>query len=170
MAGEHLPIPLSAKRITDETKAELRLSYFLRASDVDLDDRRRKQGQAPLNPFPDNAVIVVAGSVRILPGLRHVIFSRGSIVLLGPGAPVTHSLIVSCGDVALDCGLANSLVIARGKVVCTGELAGNRIIAGKAVSTMMEPRKCIITENESNPLGYIRWTETAKEKTTPKSK
>jgi hypothetical protein len=30
--------------------------------------------------------------------------------------------------------------------------------------------ECIVTENESNPLGFIRWAEAKKDKDTPKAK
>ena len=169
MARDQPVLVLSAKRITEATVGQHERAYFLLAGEVDLDDRRRKPGEAAKNAFAHNAVIVAAGSVRILPGHRHIIVADGSVVLQDSGGPITDTLIVSCGDVTLHCGVANSLIIARGKVISTGELAGNRIISGKSV-TRTSKSENIITENEPNPLGFIRWTEPSKEKASPKSK
>jgi hypothetical protein len=38
------------------------------------------------------------------------------------------------------------------------------------VEISTEPTNCLISENDANPLGFIRWSDAAKDKVVPKSK
>jgi hypothetical protein len=101
-----------------------------------------------------------------------IIFAGGRVSITG--RDIEGMLVVSGGDVEIDCELYNSIIIARGKVhfTNTGCATGSRIVSGKAVSILSENKSAVnlITENEPNPLGYIRWTDEAKDKKTPKAK
>jgi hypothetical protein len=123
-------------------------------------------------------VVVASGSVRLRPGRGpagqvFAVLAGGDIELDGSFVGL---LLVSGGNVNLkeSTSLSKSVVIARGKVICTESdviLMDSRIISGKSVYNKKRPnRNCIITENEPNPLGYIRWSELQKEKPAPKSK
>jgi hypothetical protein len=162
---------LTAESITDATEGRHDRHYFLRAGEVELNIQR--PGTVRKNWFVDNSDIVSVGGVRIrdtTPNGR-VIFAGGSIELNdGGGQGISNVLIVSDGDVTLDCVLDSSLVIARGKITCTGVMENCRIISGKSVTYKRAPRNCQITENETNPLGFIRWTDAAKSKAEPKVK
>jgi hypothetical protein len=173
--GEKIRIPLDyrgvlgAKRITESTRADLRFPFFLRANEVDLDARRRKPGEPPENLFSLGSITVASGAVRVVTSDPHIIFAGGSVEL--EGGEVNGALIVSSGDVTLKCDLGGSLVIAHGSVTSIGGLEGNRIVSGKTVvHNAGRARNSIITENDSNPLGFIRWSDSPKEKFTPKAK
>jgi hypothetical protein len=99
----------------------------------------------------------------------YAIFAGGTVEL--KGGCLDSLLIVSCGDVTLKCDVRRSLIIARGTVTCTDPVIDSRIISGKSVVyNKTNARNCIITENESNPLGFIRWSDALKDKAAPKSK
>jgi predicted RNA-binding protein len=167
------PLVLNEKRVTENTKTKFDRYYFVRAEEVDHDRRRLKRGDIK-NELQDRMLLVATGNVRIFTvggGTRHVIFARGSVELIDRDGGVSHILIVSGGDVVLNGALWNSIVIARGKVTCTDILGDSRIISGKSVSTVQRAQNCIITENESNPLSFIRWADAPKEKAVlPKEK
>ena len=156
------PIVLTAKKITKAATDDDDGILFLRAAEVDLD--ARKEGVLHRGAFT-----VAARSVRVLGGGSHLIFAGQSVDVLGNEGFV-HSIIVCGGDVTLNGPVGRSLVIARGSVTATGYLEGNRIIAGKKIATAREPVDCTITENEPNPLGFIRWADAPTEKAKPKAK
>jgi hypothetical protein len=166
--GGAKPIVATLRRVTEESEGKPEQAYFLRAGVVDLDDRRLKEGQRPRNWYAHNSVIVAAGPVRVFSGHRHVIFARGPVELSDAGDGIRNSLIVSSADVILKCDIGNSLVVARGKVISDGYLGASRVIAGKSVSTKQPPDNCIISQNDPNPLGFIRWTDPPKEKAKSK--
>ena len=68
------------------------------------------------------------------------------------------------------------MVIARGKVTIIdgridGYAASSRIVSGKSViHDKKKSHDSIITENEPNPLGFIRWADAPKDKPAPKKK
>ena len=71
-----------------------------------------------MNTLDMGAVTVAARSVRMFTGgTKLVILAGGSVELADGGEGITHTLIVSGGDVTLNCELANSLVIARGHLM-----------------------------------------------------
>lgn len=114
---------------------------------------------------PAGAWLVCSGSVTLL--------ATGEIGALSSGAVFAHGritvrgnkngslLVVGADDVTLDT-VSNSIIIARGKVTCDFALHCH-IIAGKTVTVKNGlPVDCAISENDRNPLGYIRWSERAK--------
>jgi hypothetical protein len=166
------PPVVTAKRITNATKAKFDHCYFLRAGELDLDRRQIKPGQLN-NPFGEGYhFIVAAGSVRMLGagGMGSQLIFAGGGIELGGGPDVHSSIFVSGGDITLNCEMANCVVIARGKVTHAGLCEANRIISGRSVTRTSTDPKNLIVENEANPLGFIRWSETKKEKAAPKSK
>jgi len=102
-----------------------------------------------------------------------VIFCAGRVELSGVAFGV---LVVSAGDVVLDAeGLVHSLVIAKGNIIVKNHrIERTRLIAGKKVITDDAdgdlPSSCLISQNDPNPLGFIRWADAAKDKAAPKSK
>jgi hypothetical protein len=161
------PDVISSKRITERTKGNWERPYFLRAHDVDFGYRFRPDDLP--NVISNAGVLVATGAVRIERGGAHVIFAGGSVELDGDACE--EAIIVSGGDVHIKCAMAASLVIARGKFLCTGlRVEGNRIISGTSATAKSRSQNNIITENEAHPLGFIRWSDPAKDKTAPKGK
>jgi hypothetical protein len=168
LVGKSMPLMITAKRITENTKAAADCSFFVRAGDLDWDVQRAPIGGLQNTIGDGTNTIVAAGSVRIRrggPGAR-VIFAAGNLDVQAD--QIVNSVIISCCDVTLDSDLGGSLVIARGKISLTGACEGNRLIAGKSVTLRSQNRKNIIVENDSNPLHFIRWQERVKDSSKPK--
>jgi hypothetical protein len=81
-----------------------------------------------------------------------------------------HSLLVSGGDISVD-ECHHCLVIAHGMITCN-QATRCRFISGKTV-TIKKPLEIDrrdddlanrITENDLNPLGFVRWSDTPKAK------
>jgi hypothetical protein len=145
---------------------------FVRAKEVDYDALRREKKQRP--PIDDaNSCLVSSGPAHIY-GVQHRfnVFARGPVSITG--SRFGSAIVLSCDDIVLEAGLSNCLIIAKGSVDCQGYLTNCRIIAGKAVIKGEHCRftGCNVSVNDSNPLGFIRWSGTPKEKekATPKSK
>jgi hypothetical protein len=166
------PAQICEKRITENTKTGNELAFFLRAGEVDLVYSRLKGGKPPNMFLRSDLVVVSAQSVRLFAEQgTNVVFAGGSVEFAGSA---NGALIVSAGDVILEgIQFSNCLVIARGNVFCKGNgyLKSSYLISGKSVvSNKKHVRDCIVTENDPNPLGFVRWSERANEKATPKSK
>ncbi len=145
--------------------------FFVRTREVALappEEPRSVSGYYPGGAF------VATGPVKVRPHpLAELMILAGGDAEIG-GIPF-RNIIISCGDVAISTreAMFESIVIARGKVTCTGVKMGNgcRIISGKTVVYDKNlAGNCIITENDSNPLGFIRWADAPKEKALPKAK
>jgi hypothetical protein len=156
------PYGVKADRVTEETPGEFPGRPLLRAGQVDYDTTRLRKGQ-PGNSFPiTGAVIISKGRVQ----LRGVEWTR-VIILAGGDVEIRTRLdgciLVSCGDVVFRNGEPDGLVIARGSVTCDDTLYHSRVISGKnVVLKKKKDEKSKVTENESNPFGFIQW-ESAKE-------
>ena len=78
------------------------------------------------------------------------------------------SVIVCGGDVTLEASVHSCLVISKGAVnALKSGGSDTQIISGKTVARENSSFSDIdidakITENEANPLGYIRWRKEAK--------
>lgn len=163
---ESLPIPIQENRLTDPCRFRDLKTYFVRCREAELDFS---------NYTPDRngaGAVVSSGSLRLRRITTHSlnIYACQSVEITG--GPF-FAIIVSGGDVTLRADLDQSLIIARGNVHLdnAGRISRSRIIAGKAVSKKnLKCQDCIITENDSNPLGYIRWTDAPKDKPAPKAK
>ena len=75
-----------------------------------------------------------------------------------------RAIVVAGGDIEL-CETHKCLIIARGNVrVKRGGIGHSQIISGKSV--IFERTKAtsndVIIENEPNPLGFIRWSDSPK--------
>ncbi len=172
VSDDWLPVFLSENRVTEATKARSDGLYLVRACEVDLDQRRRKNREFA-NELDAGCIIVAAGKVRLHAESSAIIIAEGSVQL--SGCRTLGLLLISGGDVELDGDLDNSLIIARGKITINGanKISGCRIISGKTVAldpTTEQRAPNLITENDPNPLGYIRWSDPPKEKAAPKSK
>jgi hypothetical protein len=174
---ESPPIVVSAKRITEGAKIQrtpgTSPELFLRAGEVDV-DYSRHIGTPPSNETIhqlDRLVVVSAGGVVLsAEDVGQVVFAGGNVTVSGSHV---HMVLVSGGDVTFtkEGILAGSLVIARGKVTCPSRMSHCRIISGRSVD--YDPERTFyatIKENEPNPLGFIRWSESAKSKRTTKAK
>ena len=164
--GDQVPLFLLAKRVAEDTTVDLERSYFFRAGEVDIRQPRQKGGR-PQILSEVGSVFVVTGSVRMVTFNPQVIFAGGRVEFSGEGV---RTLIVSCADVNLKGHFGASLVIARGAVTCTGSIADSQIISGKSITMTQNPKNCIISENDSTPLGFIRWSDAPKDKAAPKAK
>lgn len=113
-------------------------------------------------------VIVASGSVRTYDDVcAGFIFARGSVDMHNT---LLRQVVVSDGDVVIHSTISDSLVIARGSVtLLRGGTSRCRIISGKSVTYKWGTHN-IITENEPNPLGYIRWSDAPKDKRDSKKK
>jgi hypothetical protein len=165
------PAVIKAKRITEATKTNEDFAYFLRAEEVDIDPRRREplNSSTRLHGSRGGLFIVASRSVRTSADTKagYIILCGGN-VNLGPGC-FSDVLIVAKGDVALDCEIDNSLIIAQGKVTCD-EPRYCRIVAGKEVVAARKPRGCDVQANEPSLLGLVRWSDAPKDKAAPKAK
>ncbi|MBI1830720.1 MAG: hypothetical protein HYR84_04630 [Planctomycetes bacterium] len=163
--GDLLPPVVTGKRITESTKAPFdQRSYFVRAGEIDIDGRRRSGDELPIR-YEDSLAIIASGAVRIRGGNLRVILAGGNVEL--DGTDITQCLIISGGDILLKTqDFAGAIVIARRNVKVASEcrFSHSRMIAGKAVAHSSKAVTNIITENEPNPLGFIRWEETPKDK------
>jgi hypothetical protein len=154
------PYVVSEKRITEAIKVPQDLPegrfLFLRGAEADLDFGRSKKKGTDIKAI---GAIVTSGSVRsrTVPLGVHAILADGDVELDGTFSYLT---IVSSGDVNLkECTLNQSLVIARGKVLCgNNNYSQCRMIAGKSVQNKSGLAQSKVTEDESNPLGFVRWS------------
>jgi hypothetical protein len=112
----------------------------------------------------------VSGPVDLSAGatsLMHcAIFARESVIIRNEKN--IGLVVVSSGDVEAG-GLSNCLIIARGKITCDTAI-NCHLIAGQSVTSRYGTAKCLISENDLNPLGFIRWDDAPKEKARPKPK
>ncbi|MCI0376996.1 MAG: hypothetical protein L0215_05285 [Gemmataceae bacterium] len=150
--GAVLPIVLAAKRVTETTEdMTTRKGFpFIRAGEVDLNGPK----MAP------SKLIFASGPVRLRGGIsgENGIFALGPVHLKDFGF-ITCTVIVSSSDVTIDDELVHSLIIAKGKVTCTKGIYKSQIISGKAViHDKRYVRDSMISEDEPNPLGYVRFS------------
>jgi hypothetical protein len=121
----------------------------------------RTTDAAVADPLIDHSVIVASGPITVRsnadPYQDFLVLAGGSVEI----GSASNVLIISGGDVTIGRGAAllNSIIIARGKVTCSADFVRqSRIVSGKSVvydkSTATD---CKITENEANPLGFIRF-------------
>lgn len=140
--------------------------YFARSRNLDIN-----LSQSKGNRMYHDLFVVANGTVRLrgMIGDYTTILAGKSVELHGDFG---QSLIVSAGDVTLAVDMTNVLIIARGNVnLVGGKVSNSRVICGRSlVADRRFVRSCTITENEPNPLGYIRWADAPKEKAAPKSK
>jgi S1-C subfamily serine protease len=87
-----------------------------------------------------------------------VIFAAGPVK---SGVGVDYCLIVSDGDVAV-LTVSDSLILARGKVTCLNAL-DCRIVSGQTVTIKGNKKGTTVTENESVPLGLVKFFEPSSE-------
>jgi hypothetical protein len=100
-------------------------------------------------------------------------FVRGAAMLArGPVhielAHVQSSIIVSAADVTINGIFADSVIIARGKIKVAGIMIRCRVVSGCAIDNTTNVRTNIVSQNDPNPLGFIRWAEPPKEKAKSK--
>lgn len=137
--------------------------FFVRARKVDMKSEDVDSPKRSL--FIPGAIIFSSGSARLIAdsALRQIVFAGGTVEISG----MSHSaIIVSCGDVVVKGGLEKSLVIARGKIKCVNStLLDSRIISGeKFEDNRKRAHRCLISEHDANPLGYVRFEERPKTK------
>jgi hypothetical protein len=184
------PCFLNADRVTEQTKEtgdESGKSHFIRTSDFDFDGRRLKGGAPAANSFDRLPMVAVLRSFRGTASRGCVIIAGGSVDLtISPGTFLEGVFIVSGGDVTIQGEeLGDGLIIARGKVSINylrgnGCITNSRIVSGKSVNydrkrsaandKETSSKASIISENDSNPLGFIRWSDPPKGKSEPKKK
>ncbi len=168
--GLAAPPVVDVPKLTIGTKIDYRdIGYFVRAGEAYLDFAdAKKTGQG--NILVDSAAFfLVNGPFRNRAGgaVRSVILAEGSIDIKGESR---NSIVVGAGDIKI-VDPSYCLVIARGTVSCAGIPAACRIIAGKSVIFEADRAlECIISENDPNPLGFIRWSDAPKDKVAPKTK
>jgi hypothetical protein len=143
--------------------------FFVRTRSVELAPISKPRSDSGYNP---GGVFVASQSVKIrpLPSAQLAILAGGSVEI---GGFPFGCVVISGGDVSISTeSLLHSLVIARGKVTCGDVRMGySRIISGKSVTYNKKMAgNCIITENEPNPLGFIRWSDAPKEISPAKAK
>jgi hypothetical protein len=96
------------------------------------------------------------------------IFADGP-VKIGRDIGCSVSIIVSTGDVHVEDQIGGSVILARGKINCSG--AGRCIlISGQSVHVGRGGPTCNISENDLNPLGFIRWADAPNAKPPSKTK
>jgi len=157
-----------ADRVTESTIVEPLEGYYLRVGEIDI-DRGRNRPKVFTNGFFMGGFALVKGPVRIVGTGKHVIIAGQTVKLSGIEG-YGACFIISAGDIVINEGIVDSLLIARGKVTCGATCENNHIISGKSIVTAQEPVNCILSENEANPLGFIRWSDSPKAKPIPQSK
>jgi hypothetical protein len=142
--------------------------FFVRTRSVSLSPPPRSNDTG----YRPGGVFTASGSVKLRssPESLFIILAGGSVEI--GGDQLFQSVVISGGDVTISShSVVDSLVIARGQVTYTGARlgAGCRIISGKSViCDKKNAARCMITENDPNPLGFIRWTDPPKEKAKSK--
>jgi hypothetical protein len=147
LTRDEMPALLIAERITENPEGRT-TPLFARAKEVLIEKGRG----------PGDSMIVASRAVRLrsMP-VQSFLLARSSVTLSDGRALV----VVAGGDVHVEFGLEGSLIIAGGEVRCGGPLSNSRIISGKSVTyNKREAESCQITENEPNPLGFIRFVDT----------
>jgi hypothetical protein len=177
--GRPIPHRIREKRITGlasgfkdhEIKSR---GVYLCADEVELNGRRGENLPKSIgwayNVFA-GAIIAKRSVFAEFGDTDPVIFCANRVELSGGGYFV---LVVSAGDVILNAnGLRNSLVIAKGNIIVKNHrIERSRLIAGKKVITDDADddldKSVLISQNDLNPLGFIRWADSPKEKATPR--
>lgn len=155
---------LCARKIQSLETEGSRGCAFLRGEEIDLPPGK--------HGILRDAVMVASGSVRFGAHGGYAIFAGGNAeIFMGAG----DALVVACGDVSVKGRFIGSLIIAKGKVTCRDYMEGCHIISGSTVTLAKSRGKdlvenCVISENDSNPLGFIRWADAPKDKDVPKAK
>jgi hypothetical protein len=181
LEGRDAPLRIREKRVTElassqENSEKKKRAAYICADEVDLDYRRLKKTGVSYHWLYEQytCAVIAKRSVYIYLGDRQqVIFCAGGVELAGGDAAV---LIVSAGDVVLDAkNIFNSLVIAKGGIIVkhhrierTRLIAGKKVIIGDGAKNL--DKSVLVSENDPNPLGFIRWSDPPKDKATPKSK
>ncbi len=155
------PPVLKTARVTESTKTKREQMYFVRTHDFSLGMK---------GPFYSDqhlfSVFFVSGHVKTESELPGIILSGKDIRISG-GRRTSNRIVVSGGDVIMSGSIGNSLIIARGNIVYQGpafDFFNNHVIAGKKVIIPGPNEDNLIVENEPNPLGYIRWSDSPKVK------
>jgi hypothetical protein len=153
---------LSSRKLDHFTEKTQNLRLFsgvlLRVADLKYDAARvAKGGQMVITMR-----IISAGAVEIrqVGSEDAMIFAKGDVKL--HGAIFRSGIIVCGGNMVLDkSAMMNSLVIAKGTIDGeTSSVSGSRVVSGKTATCLKDASDFyVITENESNPLGYIRWNK-----------
>lgn len=171
---EVAPTLIAEKRVTENLKNYPRRgNYIIRAAEVDMAFTRLKKPMVSNRFEQSDVFFVVTKSVRLesLLAGRTVVFAGGSVEMSGF---IINSVIICGGDATFDGELHGSLIVARGNVSLESPgLCGDcRIICGKSLITKNKKRvrDSHVSENDRNPLGFIRWTDAAKDKPAPKAK
>lgn len=177
LKGRTIPLRIREKRITESASGKEDLERKSRAVYLCADEvvlRYRLAEKAPAyhwlyNDMGIGAIITKRSAFIDLGSFTQVVFSSGDVELGGGGGYV---LVVSAGDVVLNSDIAWSLVIAKGNIIVKNrDFERTRLIAGKKVITKDAlDKSVIVSENDQNPLGFIRWADAAKDKTPVKAK
>ncbi len=138
------PVVQTGPRTTIPPITTRESALFFRSGEVVVDKNSRLL----------DCLIITSGGLQIRHLWRSVVFAAGPVKL---ERSVMAAIIVSFGDVTVE-DLGGSLVIAKGKVTCTGYITHSRIISGKSVTyRRASATNCIITENEASPLGLTNF-------------
>jgi hypothetical protein len=131
------------------------LSFFVRGQSLELDGNHvdslavGTSGSVKLGTFDGGAAILACGPVEIREWIAG--WDR-------------QCLVISDEDITVKMG-GRTLFIARGNVTCEGLCKGATIICGKKVivGERGSVNKTKLVENESTPLGLIKWFDPARE-------
>ncbi|MCI0637887.1 MAG: hypothetical protein L0Y70_02355 [Gemmataceae bacterium] len=142
-----VPVVISAERIWHCVKGP-RAFVFMRAGKVSFNDA----DSLNIRIICASDSVGIGGSILS----RNFVFAGGPVEL--NGTTFINHIVVSYGKVELYGDMNNSLIIARDNILLQGRVSNSRIISAKSVFYEKSmASNCVITENESHPLGYVRF-------------
>lgn len=167
-----IPHFLNAKTVTEATKANSFFRHFIRCDEMDFDPKRCKSPKGII--LAESPAILARRNVTTIASVFSPVIIAGGSITLTNGSNQTNTIILSGADIDLsDSAAFHCLIIARGNVFCKGGMLSNtRVICGKKLIYLHKrpPENSVISENDLNPLGFIRWSDVPPKISTPKGK
>lgn len=153
-------IPL--RDIRSISKKPMDAHYWLRSGIDGINLTRENSPWLPNSFFGNLEIVTSGGPTRV--------FSFGNLffILAAGDVDIIHSnsnaIVISGGNIHVKADANNSLLVAKNNITIENlPVHDLRLISGKSVIVNRKPlSRCEVTENEPNPLGYIRWSDVPK--------
>jgi hypothetical protein len=151
---------VKAARITEKTPGKFPGNPLFRANQFDFEIIRPGENAPPNPSWATGAIMVATGNVSIRrqhTGL--ILFARGNVEV--DDYSNENAIAVSCGNIIWPADPSSCLLIAQGTITCGNVVVDSHLVSGKSLLRLGNRKNVTegstITENEPNPLGFIRW-------------